>query len=155
MKCHLPNINPENMRMKNYIIPTINKLILAFLALLGFSCNLDDPKDEYGAPCADFKVNGTVVDELTLNKLSNIQVIMDWDTVYSDENGNYEVKTRSYPSSQSFLVTFKDVDGELNGSYLHLDTVVEFADPEFEHGDGRWYNGEVSKEVNVKLSSEK
>ena len=141
--------------MKNYIILLVNKLILALIAFLGFSCDdVINIRDEYGSPCADFKVNGTVVDELTLNKLSNIQVVMDWDTVYSDENGNYEVITSSNPSSQALLVTFKDVDGELNGSYFNLDTLVEFEDPEFINGDDKWYYGEVSKEINVKLSSE-
>ena len=142
------------MLMKKHFIPTINKLILAFIAFLGFSCDDITIQDEYGSPCADFKVNGTVVDELTLNKLSNIQVVMSRDTVYSDENGNYEVMTRTSPSSPALLVSFKDVDGELNGSYLNLDTLVEFEDPEFENGSG-WYSGEVSKEINVKLSSEK
>lgn len=144
------------MKIKNYIIPTINKLILVFLALLGFSCSLDgpDPVAEYGMPSADFKAYGSIIDESTLNKLSNVEVAMQGDTVYSDENGNYEIKTVNFPQSQMFTISFKDVDGSLNGVYLPKDTVVDFSDIDFTNGDGAWYSGEKTKEINIKLTSD-
>ena len=154
IKCHLKDINPENMKKKNHIIPLLNKLIFALIALLGFSCDPKNSRDEYGSPEADFKVNGTIVDEVTLNKLSDIQVIMEGDTILSDENGNYEVGVRDFPTDRAYLVSFKDVDGELNNSYSQLDTIVEFENPEFENGDG-WYSGETSKQVDIKLTPDK
>ena len=143
------------MRMKNYFIPTINKIILAFLALLGFSCSLDpNPRCEYGMPSADFKALGSIIDESTLDKLSNIQVAMQGDTIYSDENGNYEIRTDNFSESQTFLISFTDVDGSLNGVYLPKDTLVDFSDVDFTNGDGSWYSGEKVKEINIKLTSD-
>lgn len=142
------------MKIRNYIIPTINKLILALLALLGFSCIPDDPKLEYGMPSADFKAYGSIIDESTLNKLSNVEVAMQGDTVYSDENGIYEIRTVNFPQSQIFTISFRDVDGSLNEAYLPKDTVVDFSDIDFTNGDGAWYSGEKTKEINIKLTSD-
>lgn len=138
----------------------INQIILSIMAFLGFSCDPDDIGVEYGAPCADFKVTGTVVDELTQDNLNNIQVILsdalsssyNFDTTYCDENGNYEAEIRSWPTSTAFMVQFKDPDGAHNGAYLPLDTIVDFTDEVFVNGDGSWYSGKKTKELNVKLS---
>jgi len=145
--------------MKNYL-SILNKLILMLLAFLGFSCDPNEPGVEYGMPCADFKVNGNIVDEISLEKISNIQVVLQnalsstihGDTAYSDENGNYEVSLNDFPGSNAFIVNFKDVDGTRNGSYLATDTIIDFSDIEFTDGDGSWYSGEKSKELNIKLS---
>ena len=142
------------MILRNSFFTTVNKLFLALITFLGFSCDPDGPWSvEYGAPHADFIVNGSIVDESTLNTLSNIQVAMEGDTVYGDENGNYEVKVTNFSSNNSFLVVFKDIDGDTNGSYSQLDSLVEFEDPDFINGDGSWYHGETSKEINIKLKS--
>lgn len=144
------------MKMRNYIITTINKLILAFVAILGFSCDPDDGTVyyEYGSPMADFKAAGTVIDEITLHKLSNIEIVMDSDTVYSDENGDYQIKVSNSPSSQTYTISFKDIDGVVNGAFLPTDTIVDFSDEEFKNADGRWYSGEKTKEINIKLTSD-
>ncbi|MFC2104110.1 radical SAM-associated putative lipoprotein [Bacteroidota bacterium] len=141
--------------MKNSLLGIVNKLILVFLAISGFSCDPDDNGTiyyEYGSPSADFKATGTIVDESTLQKLSNIEIVMDYDTVYSDANGNYEVIVRNSPLLQTYNVSFKDVDGDLNGTYFPNDTIVDFSDVEFINGEGMWYHGEKSKEINIKLS---
>ncbi|MFC2150917.1 radical SAM-associated putative lipoprotein [Bacteroidota bacterium] len=138
--------------MKKYLISTINKLILAVLAFLGFSCDPDVPAVEYGMPHADFKAYGSIIDETTLQKLSNIQVVMDGDTVYSNANGEYEIQVTRFPQTQIYTVGFKDVDGALNGSYLATDTIIDFSDVNYTDGDGTWYSGEKSKEINIELS---
>ncbi len=140
------------MKLRNSITPTINKLILALLALLGFSCIPDDPKLEYGMPSADYKAYGSIIDESTLEKLSNIQVAMQGDTVYSDENGNYEIKAVNLSQSQMVTIDFEDINGSLNGVYLPKDTLVDFSDVDFTNGDGGWYSGEKTKEINIELS---
>ncbi|MFC2104111.1 radical SAM-associated putative lipoprotein [Bacteroidota bacterium] len=138
--------------MKNSFFRIINKLILVLLALLGFSCDPDDGYVEYGMPNADFKVQGTIIDVSTLQKLSGIEVVMDYDTAYSDVDGNYEVKVNAWPESETFVVTFKDIDEAANGLYLEADTIVDFTDVEFINGSSPWYYGEKSKEINIKLS---
>ena len=144
------------MRQRSFLFKIVNRIILSLIAVLGFSCSSDDPIVEYGSPSADFNISGNIIDETTLEKLSNIQIISNnassstfGDTIYS-ENGHYEIVKRDYPSSQVFVVTFKDT------SNLHqtLDTLVDFTDPVFENGDGSWYYGETSKEVDIKLTPE-
>jgi hypothetical protein len=44
------------------------------------------------------------------------------------------------------------VDGDANGTYHSLDTIVSFVDPEFENPDGHWYSGETSKEGKINES---
>jgi len=145
--------------MKNYF-SLINKLILVILAFLGFSCDPDEPVVEYGMPTADFKVTGNIVDETTQENLNNIQVILsdvlsssrlDNDTSYTDENGNFEVQLSSLPTNTAFLVQFKDPDGNANGAYLPLDSLIDFSDQEFVNGDGSWYSGEKSIDLDIEL----
>ena len=138
--------------MKNNILPAINKLIMAFIALLGFSCEPETFMAEYGMPSASFKAYGSIVDESTLEKLVNIEVAMLGDTVYSDENGEYVIKVKSYiTSDQIHFVSYNDVDGALNGVYNRTDTVVDFTDVKYVNGDDSWYSGEKSIKIDVKL----
>lgn len=137
-----------------------SRILLAILSILGFSCDPDESLVEYGMPNADFKVNGTIVDEVSLEKISNIQVIItdplssaiNGDTAYSDENGNYEVGLNTWPSATAFFLKFTDVDGERNGQYLQKDSLVDFTGIEIEGGTGGWYEGEASLKVDVKLT---
>lgn len=147
--------------MRKSILSTVNKLLLILLAVLGFSCDSDEiTRVEYGMPNADFKVNGNIVDEITLANLSNIQIVLkdalsssyDIDTAYSDADGNYEVSINSYPTNTAFLVEFRDPDGEENGKYLPVDTILDLSDVEFVNGDSPWYSGEKTKELDIKLS---
>lgn len=104
---------------------SINKLLAYFLTLLGIS----------GA-CA---LGGCA---------------MEYDTAYTDDLGNYSVQVQDFPQKQDFLMVFKDIDGEQNGSYLALDTIIKFTDPEFTNPEGSWYSGETSKELNISLKKE-
>ena len=110
-----------------------------------------DPVVVHGTPVATFKVNGDVKSESTSNVIPNIRVVMGYDTTYTDESGNYQISNEEFPENQTFLLEFKDIDGESNGEFQPLDTIVEFIDPEFSGGTGSWDNGETEKEVNVNL----
>ncbi|SHG05368.1 putative lipoprotein, rSAM/lipoprotein system [Mariniphaga anaerophila] len=144
--------------MKTSIFKRFNGLISFFLSVLGFgaacslsSCEYGTPAVEYGTPYATFKVNGNVKSEVTFNSIPNIRVVMGFDTTFTDESGNYQISNTDFPDDQTFLIEFKDIDGETNGDYQPLDTIVEFIDPEFLGGTGNWDSGETEKEVNVKL----
>jgi putative lipoprotein (rSAM/lipoprotein system) len=146
--------------MTKRMLSLINKSILIILTILGFSCTADQP-DEYGMPLADFKISGSVVDESTLERLQNIQVVMQdpemidihADTCYTDENGVYEVKLNGLPDDKTFIFKCIDLDGAANGAYESLDSTVTFKDPEFVNSDGNWYLGEVKKSITVKLAA--
>jgi putative lipoprotein (rSAM/lipoprotein system) len=142
--------------MSSKYLHFVNALISGCLTLLGFSCNIVDPPVEYGTPNAEFIVNGMVTSAETEAAIENIRVIMKSDTVYTDNDGNYEVTDKgAFPSDQTYSIQFQDLDNELNGSFDDIDTIVEFKNPEFSHGDGHWYEGKATKEFNVKLTPKK
>lgn len=144
--------------MRISLCKKFNALISFLLSILGFgavcslsSCEYGTPAAEYGTPYATFKVNGSVKSDMTSNVLPSIRVVMGYDTTFTDEAGNYQVENQDFPDDQIFLVEFQDIDGDLNGEYQPLDTIVNFIDPEFSGGSGGWDNGETDKEINVKL----
>ena len=141
--------------IKNGYLKFYNAVIIAFLALLGFSCS-NDPVDEYGTPSAKFIVNGNVLSEESNEPVRNIRVVMQNDTAYTDQEGNYQVADNwGFPTDQTYIIKFSDIDNELNGAYHAIDTVVEFNDPEFTGGDGKWYSGETTKILDIKLTPKK
>ena len=145
-------------KIKAFLFKKSNSLISYLLTILGFGavctfngCMYGDPVVEYGTPVATFKVNGNVKSEATYTDLPNIRVVMGYDTTFTDESGNYQISNEEFPENQTFLLEFKDIDGESNGEFQPLDTIVEFIDPKFSGGTGSWDNGETEKEVNVNL----
>ena len=145
-------------KIQTSLFKRYNTLISFLLSVLGFgvacslsSCEYGTPAVEYGTPFANFKVKGNVKSEVTSNPILNIRVVMGHDTTFTDESGNYQVENTDFPDDQTFLVEFNDVDGETNGEYQPLDTIVNFIDPEYSGGSDTWYNGETEKEINVKL----
>jgi putative lipoprotein (rSAM/lipoprotein system) len=152
--------------MKTLLLRRFNTLISFLLAILGFgaacglgSCEYDDGLFNrgidgpvaYGTPHATFKVIGSVKSDGTSDNLPYIRVVMGYDTAFTDESGNYQVENIEFPKDQTFLVEFKDIDGEINGEYQPQDTIVEFVSPKFSGGSGNWDSGETEKEVNVNL----
>jgi putative lipoprotein (rSAM/lipoprotein system) len=140
----------------------VNALISGCLTLLGFSCDLVNPRVEYGTPNAKFIVNGTVTSVETEEPVENIRVIMKndsimkSDTAYTDNEGKYEVVDEgAFPTNQTYTIQFQDFDLESNGAFNDKDTLVEFKDPEFSHGNGHWYEGETTKELEIKLTPKK
>jgi len=141
--------------MKIKLLKTYNVLIAGLLAMLGFATACDS-KDEYGTPSAKFIVNGKVKSSETDQPIENVRVTMQGDTAYTNASGGYQVVDKwGFPTDQTYIIEFKDIDGELNGEFSDLDTIVEFKDPKFSDGDGDWYRGETSKEFNVKLTPKK
>lgn len=142
-------------KVKMKVLKSYSAIITGILAMLGFASSCDS-KAEYGTPSADFIVNGKVTSEETDLAVKNIRVIMEKDTVYSDNDGNYQVEAKGrFPQDQDFLVQFQDYDKELNGEFQDLDTTIEFKDPKFTDGDGDWYKGKTTKEFNLKLIPKK
>jgi putative lipoprotein (rSAM/lipoprotein system) len=146
--------------MKRNILKKYNYLIAFLISLIGvgsaFSlsgCEYGTPL-EYGTPTATFKVSGTVSAEDN-TKISNIRVVMESDTTFTDILGAYNVQVATYPDDQDLLVKFDDIDGISNGLYQSEDTIASFDNPKFIRGDGSWYKGEVSKEINIKLKAGK
>ncbi len=141
--------------LKNY-----NKIIANILSILGigsatlFSCSMYgtplSPVPEYGVPGATFKINGTISNKSN-EKIPGIQVILNKDTTLANSEGKYAVQTESYAGEQSFKLEISDIDGDLNGEFHPVDTTVAFVDPKFENGDGEWYLGETSKNLDIKL----
>lgn len=140
-------------KIKTSLFKRYSTLTSFLLSILGFGAACSLSGCEYGTPFATFKVKGNVKSEVTSNAIPNIRVVMEYDTTFTDESGNYQISNTEFPYDQTFLVEFKDIDGETNGEYQPLDTIVEFNDPEFSGGTDNWDSGETEKEVNVKLKN--
>ena len=145
--------------MKRNILKKYNYILAFLLSVLGVGaacslggCEYGTPAEEYGVPMATFKIHGTVTSEEN-DKIPNIRVVLRTDTTYTDQNGAYAVQTNTFPDDEYFLVELDDIDGTANGAYQPLDTTVVFVDPQFVNGDGSWYAGETSKEVNIILKA--
>ena len=133
-----------------------NSLIIGLLGLLGLTTSCEklgpDPVAEYGVPSAKFIINGNITNSTDNTPINNIRVVMKGDTSYSDSNGNYSVIDKyGFPGNQDIDIKFKDIDGATNGEFNDLDTVVEIKNPSYQNGDGNWYAGEATQELNVKL----
>ena len=145
----------ETIFLKSY-----NVIIAIFLTLFGYACskspiNPIDIKTEYGTPTAKFIVQGRVVSVLNNQAIDKIQVVMNVDTVLTDQNGNYQVAVSGFPTDQTYKVQINDIDSTSNGLFENLDTIVEFKNPKFTNGNGHWYNGETEKDLNIKLNPKK
>jgi putative lipoprotein (rSAM/lipoprotein system) len=144
--------------MSSKYLHFVNALISGCLTLLGFSCDIinPNPRTEYGTPNAKFIVNGTVTSAETEEPIKNIRVIMKYDTAFTDNDGNYMVTDKgAFPTDQTYTIQFQDFDNDFNGSFDNKDTIVEFKNPEFSHGDGHWYEGEATKEFDIRLTPKK
>jgi putative lipoprotein (rSAM/lipoprotein system) len=132
-------------------LKTYNIIIASLLALLGFASSCIT-RTEYGTPSAKFIVKGKVQSIGSNEAVENIRVIMKGDTANTDTEGKYQViDNLGFPSSQTYSIQFQDIDEALNGEFENLDTIVEFKNPVFTNGDGDWYSGETSKELDIKL----
>lgn len=138
--------------IRKILLSKYSILLSLILGLLGFQVACDRP-DEYGCPSAKFKVIGTIESDSTGNKIQNIRITNgQYDTIYSDFNGFYQIQTSEFPlDTVTFQLHFTDIDGTQNGNFQNLDTIVEFDNPQFSNGDREWYIGETLKEFNVNL----
>ena len=107
------------------VIKISTKICGALLAVLGFSvlaasCKYGMPV-KYGMLPEEF-ISGKVTDKVTGEPILGIQV-KQWGndyttTSFTNENGNYHIRTYEIQSN----LTFSDVDGEENG--LYNDTTI-------------------------------
>lgn len=141
--------------IKNNIFKACNAFLALLIGFLGYSCGDegDDPVVEYGTPHAKFIVKGKVLASETNQGIKNIRVIMAGDTTNTDGEGNYQVVDEHGSTiGGKYRIEVQDVDGALNGEFENKDSEVEFKDPKFTGGDGRWHIGEVSKELDIELN---
>ena len=139
-------------RIRRSFLRKSNSLIAWVLSVCGIACT--NIACEYGTPEAKFTVYGTVKSEETNLPVEHFQVIMRNDTAFSDAVGKYKVSVFDFPTSQSFDLNLKDVDGSDHGEFAPKDTLIQFENPNFKSGDGHWYKGETDKEVNIRLKTE-
>lgn len=154
--------------MKVKMLSVYSKILSFFLVLLGFSsCEGLDPKDEYGVPTAKFKVKGIIVDESD-KPITKIKTVLGKsyssklgdrayyvDSVYTDNEGKFELSMEEFPTSQEFLLRVEDVDGDKDGAFESKIETVEFKNPTFTDGSG-WYKGIAEKDVQaIKMTSVK
>ena len=143
--------------MKKYFLKKYNTLLVLLLSALGILSSCDKNNGggivaEYGCPNADFIVKGCISSNSTGAKIKNIKVVSQ-DSVYSDLAGNYHLIMNAFPQNQTFTLHFKDIDSTENGNYEDFDTTVVFENPQFTNGDGDWYSGQTTKELDIKLES--
>jgi len=140
-----------------------NKSIRYLISFLGIGsavifngCMYGSPVVEYGTPSAVFKVTGKVTSKAG-EDIQGIKVVVERGGVTrTDGFGIYKTDISDFPEDQEYKVQFMDDDGAQNGGeFVTLDTVVKFTDPKFEDGDGEWFSGFTSKELNVKLEKKK
>lgn len=152
-------------RLKQLIFKSCNSLILLLISLLGFTtaCKDDEPVMMYGSPHAIFNISGKIESLTDSKPIRDIIIQMRYvdekdstksmliETSFSNAVGSYDLSVGRDPDDQTFRLRFIDTDGPLNGEYETLDTTVVFKDPKFVNGDGSWFSGSVTKELDIKL----
>ena len=156
------------MAIKKSFIRITNRVLVALLALFGFS-NCESGVVEYGVPNADYTVKGTVVNKADAKPIKGIRV--GFSRVYPGPVLMYGVMPQpfrsniadtanvigNYELSDSFFLTdeiniyVEDIDGTQNG--LFNDTIIN-VDMKNATKSGKvtgWYEGKFTKEQNIEL----
>lgn len=140
--------------IKNSLLARENRLMALGLSLLGFTTGCESCwQVEYGVPYADFVVRGQVKSAATGQSIKGIQVAMQWDTAYTNENGEYEVAVQDFPENQSYTIYFRDVDGSENENLADRDTTLLFAADEITGKQDDWYEGKIEKTLDISLQN--
>ena len=147
--------------MKRQFLVLLNVVITFILALFGVACE-SRGADMYGTPIAEHSIKGTVKG-VNDTKIGEVKVsIIDknnhykFDSTQTDSSGKYAFKLNALPQDTTkYILSFKDIDGDKNGSYLDKTTEVTILESELEGGEGGWNRGSVTKEIHVKLEEDK
>lgn len=145
--------------MKKVVLKTYGKIIAAILSFIGImlgnsSCINDKTAPEYGIPNADFIVKGKVTDAANTAPINKIRIVvpksyypLKGDTVYTNANGEYEVKFNDFPNpNTTFKVIASDMDKEANGGWYVSDTLkIQFTDKDKIKNGEHWYAGTFQK----------
>lgn len=123
------------MKMKSLIGRLVKSLVLSSLTVpVLVSCAVDDPSgpEQFADRLvANYKVCGKVSGE-DGSPVPGIMVVADRgysyhpDTLYTDKDGLYS-KFLSAPWTQSFRLSFEDIDGDANGG--RFESVSEYVTP--------------------------
>lgn len=133
----------------------IRKLLIAALAgLLGInatSCaKYGTIYADYGCPEADFDISGHVTDKGG-NPIEGIEVKHYDCSDTTDAYGYYHIpKHREFPDAE-VPIDFRDADGDEHGAYSDTTVIVKVNHSEYRGGDDNWYEGTLTKEVNMTL----
>lgn len=141
--------------MKRKTLSFINRCLAAVMALLGFqACDFPKkygvPAPEYGTPYADFLVQGKVTDTKQ-EPLKDMQVVMKLygsrpiDTVYTDENGQYQWKD----AGPTYISGMNVVVNDTTGKFASDSAKVEF-EYDRTQADG-WKRGVATAEADFEL----
>ncbi|MBR4838968.1 MAG: radical SAM-associated putative lipoprotein [Paludibacteraceae bacterium] len=143
---------------------TIRKSVISILAkgiglLLGTtvitSCDKGHEEvlsggEEYGTPSVSYVFKGTVTDENGL-PISNVKVSFTSQYQYSgapyantDESGEYSIESGERTSS-SITLAFR------HEGYADKDTTIKNSQLVFKGGDGAWYEGKATANVDITL----
>lgn len=166
--------------MKKSIRPIIkgtNWALAGLLTLLGFAgCDNEDDPDgpiicEYGAPYAEYVIKGKVTGE-SGNPLADIPVVVKanfskrpgvildnyhlyTDTVYTDQQGDFEQKRGGFPAAMDMTVIANGVDGKKKENFATDSVKFNIVDKDFKGGEG-WNAGTVEKTApTIKLKENK
>lgn len=133
------------------------------LRLLGFQSSKPVPT-ESGTPSATFKVNGKVINAQTEQPIADIKVLMKQtfeyqdtsfvaqvDSATTDAQGAFSLKHTDVPEKPEYIIQIIDADDEKNGLFEDHDTVISFENAQFKNGDNKWYEGETSRNIEIKL----
>jgi putative lipoprotein (rSAM/lipoprotein system) len=137
-----------------------SRIITGLLALLGFSgCDIIQGRYEYGTPYSLYTIKGRVTDPEG-EPVRDIKIVVEnidelWAEEYAvgitDASGSYFVGGEWYGRSP-FVVTAEDIDGSKNGGEFAPATMeITIEKGDFVGGDGEWYGGRMTKEVDFTL----
>jgi putative lipoprotein (rSAM/lipoprotein system) len=109
----------ELNEVKTKLLKTQNVIIAKILTLLGFTAFVSCGMEKYGVPHTEYKVMGKVSSKETQQPIENIQVsTRQWNQIYTDENGNYQI----WHDDRDALIQFRDTAN----NYNDLDTLIKF-----------------------------
>jgi putative lipoprotein (rSAM/lipoprotein system) len=115
--------------MKTTFIKILNRQIVFLLSLLGFSMAANPCAAQYGVPVYYLDIKGVVLSENNI-PVKNIGVTIGNDTAFSDSAGYYYYSRVKVEYNDDIKLKFRDIDGNVNGSFWPRDTTILFKPPE-------------------------
>ena len=147
----------KNKVMKKRFLKLKSWLLISMAGLLGIPLACDRPL-EYGTPEATYRVKGTVFNTeghpvagigVNLRYLNDRPSNLYQDT--TDSDGCFVCSMRNFPNIDTIKMDMHDTDGSIHGSYQDTTVNVLFSGATFSGGDGHWYKGEATREVEIEL----
>lgn len=150
--------------MKKIVLKTYTKIIAWALTMLGLysSCDIIQPKVEYGTPSADFKAKGAVTEAQSNRPIPNIRVVRralypidrpsKLDTTFTNEKGEYAFESQKIIGFPVKIYA-EDLDGEKNlGAFRKDSILIEEKDTRLIKKGSNWFKGAFEKtDANIKM----